>query len=115
LTAVLTDKGSYHLLFRHDSCIACDRCREVCPEQCLRLERVLELSSINNAAKVLFEDEVARCRECGSVIGPGAMVKELKVRLSGMGDSVVSQLELCTACKKRQVNLSIPVPGAATR
>jgi ferredoxin len=105
----------YRLLFRHDICIACGRCSKVCPEQCLRLERILELSAINNAAGVLFEDEVARCRECGRIIGTRAMINNLQFKLKGMDSAIVSQLELCTVCKKKQVNLSIPVPGSIPR
>ncbi len=115
LTAESTEEGNYQLLFRHDACIACGRCAKVCPEQCLRLERILELSVLSRPAAVIFEDIVARCRECGSVIGPGAMIRSLQFKLRGAGASIVSQLELCTVCKKKQVNLSIPARGTVTR
>lgn len=108
LTAASLEDDGYQLLFRHDTCIACRRCVEICPEQCLRLERILELARMNSPAAVLFEDGVARCRECGSIIGPRAMIKQLQVRLRDAGESVTSQLELCIVCKKKQLNLSIP-------
>jgi ferredoxin len=112
LTLDSAEGQEYRLLFRHDSCIACGRCVEICPEKCLRLERILELSAMGGEADVLFEDEVARCRECGRVIGTKAMIDSLQSRLEGMDSVVLSQLELCTICKKKQVNLSIPVPDS---
>ncbi|MBA7714827.1 NAD(P)H-quinone oxidoreductase subunit I, chloroplastic [subsurface metagenome] len=56
----------YQMRFKHNLCIACGQCIEVCPEQCLFLERTLELDRLNSPAVVLFEDRIARCRQCGS-------------------------------------------------
>jgi ferredoxin len=88
----------YQLLFKHGLCIVCDQCVEVCPEQCLHLERTLEPGKLDDKPVVLFEDKVAKCRECGGVIGPMAMVNRLQLKLGAAGN-VTSQLELCTACK----------------
>lgn len=89
----------YQLLFKYSLCIACGQCVEVCPEQCLYLERVLELDRLNSPATVLFEDEIARCSECGSIIGSRAMIDRLQVKVSAMGESLASQFELCPMCK----------------
>ena len=48
---------------------------------------------------MLFEDEIARCSECGSIIGSRAMIDGLQVKVLAMGESLASQLELCPACK----------------
>ena len=54
---------------------------------------------MGSPAAVLFEDRIARCRQCGSIIGYRAMIERLQVKLRAMGDSFTSQLELCPACK----------------
>ncbi len=99
------ETDGYQLFFRHDLCLACGRCVEVCPEKCLRLERILELDKIDSPPTVLFEDKVARCRQCGSIIGPRAMINRLQVKLLAMGDAFASQLELCPRCKIKQLSL----------
>jgi len=93
------EADTYQLLWRHQLCVACGRCVDVCPEKCLQLERILELDKMDSPAAVLFEDRIARCRECGSIIGPRAVIDRLKVRLQAGGESFTSHLELCTVCK----------------
>lgn len=102
-------ENGYQLLFRHGLCIACGQCIEVCPEQCLSLERTLELDKIDSPPVVLFEDGIARCRQCGSIIGSRAMVDRLPGRLLNLGDAVTSQLELCPACKAEAVLIQMGV------
>jgi len=92
------DKGTYQLLFRHGICIACNKCLEVCPEQCLSLERVVEIDRIGSPAAVLFEDEIVRCRECGSPVGPRSMINSIKARMPAAGEPL-PQLELCPGCR----------------
>ncbi len=93
------EPDTYRLLFRQGSCFACGRCVEVCPEQCLRLEHVLEPDSMNSPATVLFEDKVAKCRECGSIIGSRAMIDRLQVKVMAKGKPIAAQFELCSMCK----------------
>lgn len=99
------ETDSFQLSFQHDRCVACGRCVKVCPEKCLRLERILELSQINSPAAVLFEDSIARCRECGNVIGARAMIDRLQAKVLPIGEALAAQLELCPACKTRQFSL----------
>jgi len=100
LTASLSEEAdTYQLLFRHELCVACGRCIDVCPEKCLRLERLLELDKIDIPAAVLLEDRIARCRECGSIIGSRAMIARLQAKLQAAEDSFTSQFELCPRCK----------------
>ena len=94
--------GFYRLLFEHNICIACSQCVEVCPEKCLEVERTLEPGKLNDPPVVLFEDSIARCRECGRVIGSRAMIDSLRDRLGVAGDFAGSYLELCPLCKNRQ-------------
>ena len=103
---ISSDEDNFKLHFRHGLCLACGRCVEVCPEQCLRLERNLEPDKIGSPPAVLFEDRIARCRECGSIIGSRAMIARLQVKMPAMGESLTSQFELCPTCKiKAQFSL----------
>ncbi len=95
---VNTRTGAVLLLFKQQICIACGKCIEVCPEHCLCLEHALELGKIGTPAEVLFEDEIVRCAECGSPVGPRAMLNSIKARVLATGQSL-PQLELCPECK----------------
>jgi ferredoxin len=88
----------YQLLFKHNLCVACGRCVEVCPEHCLHLERTLELDELNRPA-VLFEDEIVRCSECHSPFASRAMINIIKAKLPATCAS--SQFELCPECKAK--------------
>jgi len=104
LTIAAVNESSYQLQFRHDLCVACRRCVEGCPEQCLELKRILELEKVGTPPAVLLDDGMARCRECGGIIGPSAMIERLQSKLQAAGSPAL-QLELCTICKKKKLNL----------
>ncbi len=93
------ESDSYQLLFKHGLCIACSQCIEVCPEQCLHLERTLEPDKLNRPAIVLFKDEIVRCSECDSPIASRAMINSIKAKVSATGQFSLAQFELCPACK----------------
>ena len=100
------ETDTYQLLFKHDVCIACGRCVEVCPEKCLHLERILEVDKIGSPAIVLFEDMIVRCSQCGSPIASKAMIDKLRDKVPAMGQLFPSQFELCPTCKvKAQFSL----------
>ena len=103
---------AYQLLFKHNLCLACAKCVEVCPEQCLHLERTLELDRFNRPAAVLFEDVIVRCSECGSPIGSRAMINNIRAKLPVTGQSSPSQFELCSMCKVKAQFSHIGSPGA---
>lgn len=91
---------TFQLLFKNYACISCRKCIDVCPEQCLRLERGLETDSIGSPAAVLFEDELCRCSECGSPIGPRPMINSVRAKLLAAGQPA-PQLELCSECRMK--------------
>ncbi|MFC2051576.1 4Fe-4S dicluster domain-containing protein [Chloroflexota bacterium] len=100
LTVSSSDEtDAYQLLFKHSLCTACAICIEVCPEQCLHMERTLELDRFSSPPTVLFEDEIARCPECGSPVGSRAMIKNIRDKVVATGQSSTYQLELCPECK----------------
>lgn len=90
--------GAIKLLFKQAVCVACGACVEACPEKCLSLERGLETDKIGKPAAVLFEDEIARCVECGSPIGPRAMISSVKARVLAAGQPAMN-VEICSDCK----------------
>ncbi len=102
------ESDSYQLLFKHNLCIACGQCLEICPEQCLSLERTLELDRLNSPRVVLFEDEIARCRECGNPVGSRTMIKRLQAKLLTGEGSLAPHFELCPECKVKQFSITGP-------
>jgi len=101
---VLTSGGdaeACQLLFKHHLCVACGQCVEICPEQCLHLERALEPEDLHGPATVLFEDEIVRCAGCGSPLASRAMINAIKAKLPATGRIPSSQLELCPGCKAK--------------
>ena len=91
----------YQILFKHDTCVACGRCIEVCPEKCLSLERILEMDKLGVPATLLFEDSVVRCAQCGVPVGSRSMVDSIRARLIAAGQSPPDEIELCPTCKIR--------------
>ncbi len=94
---------TFQLLFKHRTCLACDRCAEICPEGCLRVERSLEPEKLNTVT-VFFEDTVVRCTECGSPVGPRAMLDKMRKALAGRQPCVT---QLCPDCKVRALSGSL--------
>ena len=98
------EDDSYQLTFRHGFCLACGKCIEICPEECLHLERTLELDRIHQPAKVLFKDRIVRCRECNNFVATERMIRKLQDKVPAVGGSF--WFELCPSCKiKTQFSL----------
>jgi formate hydrogenlyase subunit 6/NADH:ubiquinone oxidoreductase subunit I len=103
-SGALTAEGeeSLSLVFRQEKCDSCGLCVKVCPEDCLKLE-----SGAGEATPVvLYEDEFARCRNCGVVIGSRALIERVRAKLGKSDAMIVHQLRLCPFCKgkKEQTN-----------
>ena len=92
------ESDAFQLLFRYDHCVACSRCVEICPEKCLRMERVLELDKMDSQL-VLFEDVIVKCSSCNSPVGPKTMIDNLQARVAVAGWPFPAQFELCPTCK----------------
>ncbi len=105
VTEATGQADGFRLLFKHSRCVACGRCVSVCPEQCLTLEKLLDLKRLNGA-DVLLEDKVVRCRECGRAMATARMLDRLQVKLQKTGGMLASQLELCPECKMKQSSLN---------
>lgn len=97
-------EGVYRVLFRQELCTACGRCVAACPEKCLTVDAVSEAVASEVPPAALFEDTVARCRECGRVLGPRATIERLRARLEA-SKLPTSHVDLCPMCKVGRLSL----------
>jgi ferredoxin len=89
--------------FMYGYCIACTLCEQACPEKALKLERILDLSSlVDQRPLTVFESEVIACVHCKKPYITKAAYDRLSRALRGNlgGDfNVESQLELLKYCE----------------
>jgi len=102
----MDDYKKISLAFREDLCDACGHCREVCPEKCLKPERIFAVNGKQVTPGVLVEDRLACCSRCGAVIGSQVMIERVRTELkkqSVVSTGVVNKRDtaplLCPACK----------------
>jgi ferredoxin len=104
-----SERDSYQLLFREETCNACGVCERSCPENCLQLgEKQPEKDRAGKEAKVIFEDNISRCMECGVPLFPQSMVKKLETKIFTNKEN--SWLfNLCLSCRmKTQFGRKMP-------
>jgi len=88
----------YRLFFSHGPCTGCGLCAGVCPEQCLEVERVLELDRLGSPPQIIGEGGLVSCQVCGAPMAPRAMVEKIRARMVATGGNT-SRLETCPDCK----------------
>ena len=94
-----SERDSYQLLFRQEVCNACGVCEKSCPENCLQLvEKEPEQDRTGKEARVIFEDKISRCMECGIPLFPQAMVKKLESKIF-MTKEHTWPFHLCPSCR----------------
>ncbi len=71
----------------------------------MKLERLLDTGKLAEPPTVIFTDDIARCRECGSIIGPAAMMNNLRKKLAVPGGGQAEYLSLCPSCRARHFRL----------
>ena len=93
------EKDSYQLLFRQEACNACGVCEKSCPEHCLQfIEKEFEKDETEKETKVIFEDNISRCIQCGIPLFPRSMVRKLEEKLFANKGSTW-ELNLCPSCR----------------
>lgn len=93
------ERDLYQLLFREEACTACGVCEKFCPENCLHLvEKETERDGTEKEGKVIFEDSISRCLECGIPLFPLAMVNHLTSKILAQGEALFP-LDLCPSCR----------------
>ena len=96
-----SEKATYQLLFRQEACNACGVCEKSCPENCLQLmEKEPERNETGKKAKVIFEDYLSKCMECGIPLFPRSMVKKMESKIS-MNKETTWPFELCPSCRMK--------------
>ena len=96
-----SERDLYQFLFREEACNACGVCEKSCPENCLQLvEKEPERDETGKEAKVIFEDNLSRCMECGIPLFPRSMVKKIETKIS-VNRETTWPLELCPSCRTK--------------
>ncbi len=116
---------TYQILFQQEICDACGVCEKSCPEDCLRLveqgseqDRIVNpvrnssgplnpateqrgiISNGVKEAKVIFDDKISKCIECGIPLYPQAMVKILESKLF-VAEEHAWTFHLCPSCRMK--------------
>jgi ferredoxin len=109
-----SEKDSYQLLFRQEACNACGVCEKSCPEHCLQfIEKESEKDETGKETRVIFEDDISRCIECGIPLFPRSMVRKLKAKIF-TNKGITWQLNLCPSCRTKTPftpHPSLPLKG----
>ena len=93
------ERDTYQLLFLKEACHTCGICEKSCPENCLQLvEQGLEQDRMGRETKVIFEDKISKCTECGIPLFPQAMVKKLENKIL-MSRETTWPFNLCPSCR----------------
>jgi len=125
------ERNTYQILFRQEICDACGACEKSCPEDCLQLvEQGSEQDRIANPvrnsrgplnpaaeqrgiisngvkdAKVIFDDKISKCTECGIPLFPQAMIKKLESKVF-MAKKYAWPFHLCPSCRMKSQFASI--------
>ena len=96
-----SEKDIYQLLFRQEACNACGVCQKSCPENCLQLvEKEPEKDKTGKETKVIFEDNISRCMECGTPLFPQSMAKKIKTKIF-ITNEPTWPFNLCPSCRMK--------------
>jgi NAD-dependent dihydropyrimidine dehydrogenase PreA subunit len=97
LTIGMTEHETYQIFFHPDLCNGCARCEKSCPERCLRLGE--PAAETGEKRKLLFEDVLSHCRECGRSLFPKAMIDHLRTKIPDAGKS--GYFDICPSCRTK--------------
>ncbi len=104
---VATTQPRPTLSFIEADCVQCGLCEAGCPEKAIALRpRFVADVALRNTARLLHEDELARCTSCGT---PFMAAKLLASNLARMLDfpglssaGGVERLKMCSNCRQRE-------------
>jgi ferredoxin len=91
------------LKFLERNCVQCGLCETTCPEQAIKLEPRLLLTSARKQTRTLNEAEPFNCITCGKVLGTRQIVDAMLGRLAGhsmfQGEGALKRLQMCADCR----------------
>jgi ferredoxin len=95
------ERDTYQLLFRQEACDACGVCEKSCPENSLQLVEIdPEENEAGKEVKVVFEDNLSRCVECGIPLYPRSMAKRLETKIH-TDRKMNWPFNLCPSCRMK--------------
>ncbi len=93
------------LRFNASVCTNCGYCELICPEECIEIvDDTLKLNPGWFRERVLAEDEIFRCVECGKPFAPAKSIRkiaEMMIPIFGEDDPRVRTLYCCPECKPK--------------
>ncbi|MEM0366304.1 MAG: 4Fe-4S binding protein [Acidilobaceae archaeon] len=99
---VESNSNKVSLIFYPDDCIGCRKCVWVCPENAIK--SIDWIFRVGSEKRVLAEDKIAKCRECGAIIGSEKMIARVESRLREAGVlHALETLRLCSECKAKRI------------
>ncbi len=105
VSALVPNSMDNTLRFRPYLCTSCGYCELLCPEECLEIEDdVLLLNPDWFKEKIMAQDELFRCIECGKPFAPAKSIKkiaEMMIPIFGEDDPRVRTLYCCPDCKPK--------------
>ena len=102
----LEPPGSASLLFTSSLCVGCGSCAATCPEKAVNVERGVKAGALKPGhSETLVRGEIARCRLCGSPIGPLARIRAVERRLKAVGAprEAIETLYVCGRCRSGEL------------
>ncbi|OGO51419.1 MAG: hypothetical protein A2148_11790 [Chloroflexi bacterium RBG_16_68_14] len=111
--AFVESEDGARLLFTARDCTGCGLCAEACPEGVLRIERRLDLASVEGEALALKAAEMVRCRRCRYPFAPEAMLSRVLSQLGDKAPPIVASY--CPDCRVIAAPGRLELPGSRVR
>jgi hydrogenase-4 component H len=87
-------------------CTYCGRCQDVCPGKAITLSAQFETATTTiDDMSITLQLKLARCRQCGGVVGTRRALNKVATELTGKTDLTgadMGWLELCLACRRKE-------------
>ena len=94
--AILRDLEGGQITFTHGLCIGCGLCVRACPENAIKVERILDFSSLTK--NVVFKDTILKCVKCGKPFMSKSAYEKLR-KVSGLDKTLL----FCPDCRPKTI------------
>lgn len=99
------DRPTARLQFFEASCVQCGICQRGCPEQAIALHPRFAPKAVRATWRVISEDPLAPCIECGQPFIPGKLLISLLRKAEedlGLQPEQIEQMRRCPECRHRR-------------